>query len=52
VLPFTVVVAAAGSSKLSAAGSLNQRALVRLRVALPVLLALALVIALLPWGSR
>jgi Double zinc ribbon len=52
VLPFTVVVAATGASKLSAPGSLNQRALVRLRVALPVLLALPLVIALLPWGSR
>ncbi len=52
VLPFTVVVAAAGASKLTAPGSLNQRALVRLRVALPVLLLIALVIALLPWGSR
>jgi hypothetical protein len=49
VLPFSVVVAAR-PSKLTAPGSLHQRALVRLRVALPLLLLLALVIALLPWS--
>ena len=50
VLPFTVAVAAAEASKLTAPGSLNQRALIRLRIALPVLLLLVVLIWL-SWNS-
>jgi zinc-ribbon domain len=48
-LPFTVAVAAAGATKLTAPGSLNQRALIRLRILLLVLVLAALLIVLLPW---
>jgi hypothetical protein len=48
VLPFTVAVAAAEAAKLTAPGSLSQRALIRLRIALPILVLLALLIALSP----